>query len=279
MKFKEFQSKTPCKIDFVCGVASFFMGYMDWANCAKPYSANRSIERRIAKPYLNEELREVDLRSRVTGVLFNGEVINIDSHARVENWKNGKLGAPKNGLVYVTLFAVNSQEEVDFLYDQENSLDSRATNGDQVTTAILRSGYKPQTAFTKKFTGAGVWALLGLRGCLDEAFVLYQEELKFIDALGIDKDEMDKYKEKTVNGVKQKCELRKKYSAPIMAAMLKSFKENPEKATKFWLDYRDDDESVSSFLDAMKTQYDQNGGVFQGYVMSQADVAFRAYKD
>ena len=124
-----------------------------------------------------------------------------------------------------------------------------------------------------------MWALLGLRGCLDEAFVLYQEELKLIDALGIDKGEMDKYKEKTVNGVKQKCELRKKYSAPIMAAMLKSFKENPEKATKFWLDYRDDDESVSSFLDAMKTQYDQNGGVFQGYVMSQADVAFRAYKD
>lgn len=44
-------------------------------------------------------------------------------------------------------------------------------------------------------------------------------------------------------------------------------------------DFLKDDESVSSFLDAMKTQYDQNGGVFQGYVMSQADVAFRAYKD
>lgn len=279
MKFKDFQSKTPCKIQFVGGVASFFMGYMDWANCALPYSANRSIERRINKPYLNENLRDVDLRARVTGVLFNGEVINIDSHARVENWKSGKLGAPKNGLVYVTLFEVESQDEVDFLYDQENSLDSRATNGDQITTAILRSGYQPQTALTKKYTGACVWALLGLRGCLDEAFVLYQEELKLIDALNIDKSELDKYKEKTVNGVKQKCELRKKYSSPVVAAMLKSFKDDPVKATKFWLAYKADDESVSDLLDAIKTQYDQNGGVFQGYVMSQADVAFRAYKD
>lgn len=266
-------------IIFTHGEADLWVKVEDWINplLVESYKDNRNIERRTSKPYLNaDQLNDVDMRTHVTGAVFEGRVINIDSNARVHNWreldedKNPLLAFPADGKVKVTLIQCPTWKDVEFIYDQMNSEDSRVTAGDRVDTARSRAGYAPQTVLTAKRMGTSVFAMVGCtKKEIDDAYADWKAELTLLDSLGVN----DKFSAKDP--------MRKKYSVGICAAMLMTIRQNANKALAFWTAYAANDRSIPEvklLLTNVELEQGSAGGGFNARMLLSASNNFTAYK-
>ncbi|MGL5016423.1 MAG: hypothetical protein ACRC6V_19415 [Bacteroidales bacterium] len=169
-------------------------------------------------------------------VRFRGELSKIDGHCRPESVRQGRMVF--NTLIEVTIYDIGDDEELlNATYEAFDSPLSVESTAERAGFVKGKAGFFPKSVLLQSNTFKGALEVLGFKGDKYQAGVEYfLEELNIIDNWDI-------------------SEVRnKKWAQCVIAFAIHSLKENRDKATSFFKDYRQDKPEhplVDAILSAM----------------------------
>lgn len=234
----------------------------DWINeeAYPSYYANRDVTKRMNKPHLKGGIKS-STQCLVSCAEFEGVRIKLDGHSRAEAWRRGQLEMPEE--LTLMVYKVECLEDMATLYRSFNSTATAESPTEYMYHINKLTKFEPTSKFVKK-SWKYPFGLLGFKDNEQGAINTYREELMILDSW----DLTDKRGDTTLG-------------TPIKAALLKTLKQDREKALTFWDVYLDKTNNSVAEVNRIREGLlnGLSGAVAVGMVYAIAIGAFQSYID
>lgn len=227
------------------------------------YYANRDVEKRMNKPHLKGGITAAT-QTLVKAVRKDGELIKIDGHSRARAWERGRLAKPE--LLYVVIFEVTEDRDIDRIYDAETSKLTAATGAEIGYAARKRLGFEPLSKFGQSSFQTAFNLLRDAGESTEETMIRFKEELFELDKMALPFTSKEE---------------KKRLSQTVKAMMLRSLQDDRDVAVMFWRDYVRDtpvNPAVEAFLAAMDKIGTGTNAACVGQVASVFTAQFGVFK-
>lgn len=208
--------------------------------------------------------------------LKNGVMFKLDGHTRDFLWSAGEVKPPAN--INVTIFQVETIEDVKSLYEMFDSRKAVKTANDGVCGAFREVGLSPETPWISK---GGVSAAIKMARNVTLGKTGSPNGIDIGEAVGVLREEIIQ-----LDSILPK---RNKFSTGVVLAALLTFRKDGLEAAMFWRAYNENGgvkdargsdgvDALSRLHDSMRVAKRLGGGGNVLNIASKALSAYQAYK-